>query len=70
MRYVLATVEVPDEQQQYYAGPIRQIAGRMAHKVTLSPGHATSFDALEEAEAMCKELGGQYHVVAVDAAAT
>lgn len=33
MRYVLATVEVPDQERQYYAGPIRKIAGRMAHKV-------------------------------------
>ena len=68
VRYVLATAEVPGQERQYYAGPIRAITGRMAHKVTPMLGHATTFNTVEEAEAMCKELVGEYNVVAVDAA--
>jgi len=64
--YVLATVQVPDQKQQYYAGPIREIAGRMAHKVTPMLDHATKFNTPEEAERMCKELGGGYNVVVLE----
>jgi hypothetical protein len=64
--YVLATTEVPNQQPQYYDGPVRKIAGRMAHKVTHLKDHATRFSTPEEAEAMCKELGGGYNVIAVD----
>jgi hypothetical protein len=64
--YVLATVEVPDQQREYYAGPKREIGGRMAHKVTPLIDHATSFDTAEQAETMCKELGSGYNVIAVD----
>jgi hypothetical protein len=66
MRYVLATVEVPDQERQYYAGPIREITGRMAHKVAGAIEHATSFNTAKEAEAMGKELGGGFKVVAVE----
>lgn len=65
MRYALTTVEVPHQERQYYAGPIRKISGRMAHKVTPLLDHATIFDTPEEAEAMRKELGSEYSVVAV-----
>jgi hypothetical protein len=64
MTYVLGTVEVPDQERQYYAGPEREIGGRMAHKVTHSLDDATRFATAEAAEAMCKELGGGYRVVA------
>jgi hypothetical protein len=30
VRYMLATVEVPDQERLYYAGPMREIVGRMA----------------------------------------
>jgi hypothetical protein len=51
---------------QYYAGPVRKIAGRKAHEVTHSLAHATNFDTAEEAEAMCEELGGVFKVVAAE----
>jgi hypothetical protein len=63
MSYVLATVEVPDQQRQYYAGLDRQIFGRMAHQVTPFMDHATRFTTSDEAEARCKELGGGYIVI-------
>ncbi len=66
MTYVLATAEVPGQERQYYAGPMRQIAGRMAHKVTQLLDHATRFNTTEETEAMCKELGGEYKAVPVE----
>ena len=66
MRYALTTVEVPNQERQYYAGPIRKISGRMAHKVTTLLDHATIFNTPEEAEAMRKELGSEYSVVPVD----
>jgi hypothetical protein len=64
MEYVLATVDVPGQERNYYAGPVRKIGGRMAHKVTHSLDNATRFATAEAAEAMCKELGGGYRVVA------
>lgn len=67
VKYVLTTVQVPDQERQYYAGPVRQIAGRMAHQVTRLLDHATRFNTLEEADAMSKELGRDYNVVTVDA---
>lgn len=67
MRYVLTTVEVPNQERQYYAGPIRQISDRMAHRVTHLVEHATTFNTREEGERMRKELGGDYSVLAVDA---
>jgi hypothetical protein len=66
VRYVLATTKVPDQERQYYAGPVRKIAGRMAHKVAHVLEHATGFDTVEEAEAMCKELGAGYDIVAAE----
>lgn len=65
MEYVLATVDVAGQERNYYAGPVRKIGGRMAHKVTHSLSHATTFASAEDAEAMCKELGGGYRVVSV-----
>jgi hypothetical protein len=66
MNYILATSAVSDQEQSYYAGPIRTIGGRMAHKVTHSRDHATRFGSTEEAEAMCRELGDGYKVVPVE----
>jgi hypothetical protein len=66
--YVLATIEVPDQERQYYSGPIRKIVGRMAHNVTPMLDHATRFDTPEEAGEMRKELGEEYNVIAVDGA--
>ena len=68
MRYVLATVEVPDQERQYYAGPIRKTSGRMALRITHLLDHATPFHSKEEAEAMCKELDDGYEVIPVDSA--
>ena len=66
MRYALTTVEVPHEEPQYYAGPIREIPGRMAHKVTPLLDRATMFNTAEEAEVMRQQLGSEYRVVPVD----
>jgi hypothetical protein len=66
VKYALATLGVPDQEPQYYAGPIRKIAGRMAHKTTPLRDRATKFDTADEAEAMCKELGGGFKVVAME----
>jgi hypothetical protein len=66
VRYALTTVEVADQERQYYAGPIRKVSGRMAHKVTTLLEHATIFNTPEEAEAMRRELGSEYSVVPVD----
>jgi hypothetical protein len=63
--FVIATIEVPDQERQYYAGPVRMIAGRKAHKVTHLPKHATRFETEEEAEAVLADLDDGYHVVAV-----
>lgn len=63
MAYVLGTVEVPDQQRQYYAGPPRKIGGRIAHEVTAIPDYATQFATREEAQAMLEELGGGYEIV-------
>jgi hypothetical protein len=66
VRYALTPVEVPHEGRQYYAGPIREISGRMAHKVTPLLDRATIFNTAEEAEALRKELGSDYRVIPVD----
>lgn len=66
MKYVLATVDVAGQERNYYAGPVRKIGGRMAHNVTHTLSHATKFATAEDAEAMCKELGGGYRVVPVE----
>jgi hypothetical protein len=66
MEYVLATVDVAGQERNYYAGPVRKIGGRMAHKVTHSLSHATTFATAEDAEAMCEELGGSYRAVPVE----
>jgi len=65
MPYVLRAVEVPDQERQYYAGPSRKIAGRMAHKVTHDPEHAAKFATREDAQAMLEELGDGYEIIAV-----
>ena len=65
MPYVLAAADVPEQERQYYAGPVRKIARRMAHKVTHSQDYATRFATIEDAEAMSTELGGGYEVVPV-----
>jgi len=67
MAYVLGTVEVPDQERQYYAGPPRKIGGRMAHEVTHNRDYATKFATREDAQAMLKELGDGYEIVAVEA---
>lgn len=66
MPYVLATLEVPDQERQYYEGPERRIGGRMAHKITHLKDRATRFVTMEAAQAMLEELGGGYEIVAVD----
>lgn len=66
MKYALATVEIPDQERLYYAGPVRKIAGRMADKVTPFQDRATTFDTREEAEEMRTEIGDGYSVVEVD----
>lgn len=68
MKYVLATVKVPDQERQYYAAPIRKVQGapRVVDQVTSLLDHAASFNTREEAEAMCKELDAGYNVVEVD----
>lgn len=68
MKYVLAAVEVPDQERLYYAGPVRKIQGRMADKVTPFPDRATTFDTREEAEEMRQELGDGFNVAEVDGA--
>ena len=69
MKYMLAAVEVPDQERLYYAGPIREVSspGRVAHKVTFSKDVATVFNTREEAEEWSKEFGGGYIVVEGDA---
>jgi hypothetical protein len=68
MEYVLATVGVPGQERNYYAGPDRKIGGRMAHQVTHSLSHATRFATAKDAEAMRTELGAGYRVVPADKA--
>jgi hypothetical protein len=67
MPYVLGTVEVPDQERQYYAGSARKIGGRMAHKVTRVREYATRFATGEDAQAMLEELGAGYEIVALEA---
>lgn len=63
MQYVLASVKVPDQERQYYAGPIRKnIQGRMADKVTHLRDLAAKFNTREEAEAMRTEIGDGFIV--------
>lgn len=67
MKYVLAAVNVSDQEQLYYDGPKRKIPGpRTAYKVTPFVKHAATFGTREEAEAMCKELDDGYNVVEMD----
>jgi hypothetical protein len=66
MKCVLAAIQVPDQERQYYAGPVRKISGRMALQVTSLRDHATTFNTREAAEEVCKELGVGWNVVEVD----
>jgi hypothetical protein len=63
MKYVLATVDVPGQRRNYYAGPDRKIGGRMALKVAHLLSDATTFATAEDAEAMRTELDAGYRVV-------
>jgi hypothetical protein len=68
MAYVLATVEVPGQERQYYAGLPRKIGGvRIALEVTHLSDYATRFATIEDAQAMLKQLDAGYEIVAVDA---
>ena len=64
MAFVIATTDVPDQERQYYAGPVRVIAGRKAHKVTHLADGATRFETEEEADVLLADLGAGYQVIA------
>ena len=66
MPFVIATIEVPDQERLYYAGPKRTTAGpRMAYKTTHLREAATRFDTEEEAEEMLAGLDDGYQVIPV-----
>jgi hypothetical protein len=63
MPFVIATVEVPDQQRLYYAGPKRKTAGpRKAYKTTHLREEAALFDTEEEAEEMLAGLDDGWQV--------
>lgn len=67
MKYVLATVQVPDQERHYYCGPIRKGLTREALRVTNNRAEALKFSTREEAEAMLRELDAAYEVLDIDA---
>jgi hypothetical protein len=64
MPFVIATIEVPDQERLYYAGLKRKTAGpRVAYRTTHLREAATRFDAEEEAEETLAGLDDGYQVI-------